>query len=261
MSRWISLFGTGLKAALFTFEHPQDDVPVVHAGSVEVHCVVGSDGERQRKGNDLAEAPRGPLCGRLRRCGLGWPPGLNRHRQLFVFQRVDPGWCCQQRKTPRSEKSFTEKHHQDSKGHSPTIDSSKVVPVVVCACVVMVCLCVLVACMCVLVVRMCDVVAWVCVFVVGVCVLVVGACVVVMLVVMLRVFVVMRVVLCLRVSVFGGVVAGGRSCSLFFAAIQQRTNDQYEDEAEPEEQRRDNDDFQLVLANNWEGKHRREGES
>lgn len=113
--------------------------------------------------------------------------------------------------------------------------------VVVCACVV--CMRVLVACMRGVVVRVCVLV--------------------VMSLVMLRVCVVVMsvcVVLCLCVSVVRGVVAGGRSCPLLFATIQQTANDEQEDEGEPEEQRGDDDDFQLVLPNNWEGNRREEGE-
>lgn len=61
-----------LCAVQITFEHPQDDVPVVHAGSVEADCVVGLDGEGQRQGIDLAEGPMVPLCGRRWYCSPCW---------------------------------------------------------------------------------------------------------------------------------------------------------------------------------------------
>lgn len=55
-----------------TCEHPQDDVPVVHVGSVEADCVPRLNGEGQRQGIDLAEGSMVPLCGHWWYCSQSW---------------------------------------------------------------------------------------------------------------------------------------------------------------------------------------------
>lgn len=90
------------RAAHCTFEHPQDDAPVVHVGSVEADRVIrpGEDGPRQRV--DLAEGSVVPLCGLPWYRSQSWLDVLlnllNRHWQLFVFQWVYPRRRCLERR-------------------------------------------------------------------------------------------------------------------------------------------------------------------
>lgn len=69
----ISRHAVSIRTPLFTFEHPQDDIPVVCACSVEADCVIRLDGEGQRQGIDLAEGTMVPLCGHLWYCSQSWP--------------------------------------------------------------------------------------------------------------------------------------------------------------------------------------------
>lgn len=129
-----------LCAAQVTFEHPQDDVPVVHAGSVEADCVTGLNGEGQRQGIDLAEGPMVPLCGRWWYCsqsGLDVLLNLlNWHRQLFMFQWVYPVRCFKAREEQSREMNLfvpTETHRTENQTYACllTVDALEVVPVVV----------------------------------------------------------------------------------------------------------------------------------
>lgn len=72
VSSWTSEFEIWLCTAHFTFQHPQDDIPVVHAGSVEADCVIRPDGEGQWQSSDLAEGAMVPLCGHLWHCSQNW---------------------------------------------------------------------------------------------------------------------------------------------------------------------------------------------
>lgn len=87
-----------VRAAQFTFQHPQHDVLVVRACSVEVDCVIRVDGESLRQCSNLAEGFMMPFCGRLWCYSHRWPDILphlcNRHWQLFMFQWVDARGRC-----------------------------------------------------------------------------------------------------------------------------------------------------------------------
>lgn len=67
------LYEIRLCTADFTFQHPQDDVLVVHAGPVEADGVIRRDGEGHWQCSDLAEGSMMPLCGHLVHCSQSWP--------------------------------------------------------------------------------------------------------------------------------------------------------------------------------------------
>lgn len=68
-----SCFEIRLCTADITFQHPQDDILVVHAGPVEADGVIRFDGEGQWQCNDLTEGSMVPLCGHLWHCSQSWP--------------------------------------------------------------------------------------------------------------------------------------------------------------------------------------------
>lgn len=62
----------GAFSSSLNFEHPEDDVPVVHAGSVEADGVVRLGGERHGQCIDLAEGCMVPLSGSIWYCRRNW---------------------------------------------------------------------------------------------------------------------------------------------------------------------------------------------
>lgn len=78
--------------AQFTFQHPQDDVSVVHVCSVHTDCVGRVAGKALWQCCDLAEGSMLPLCGCLWFCSRFRSDILLRlldwHWQHFMFQWV-----------------------------------------------------------------------------------------------------------------------------------------------------------------------------